>query len=185
MIILGIDPGTARMGYGVIKKDGGKTLFLDAGILKIHPVRSSPPLGPCGARLRAGATSNGVKIQPSPHIFLQIKTGLEKIIKKWKPEIMAIEKVYFSNNQKTAMSVAEARGVAILTGLENGLGIKEYSPNEIKSGLTGYGHADKRGVAKMVNLALGTPKLKVIDDASDALAIAIFAAGALRIEKRQ
>lgn len=159
MIILGIDPGTVRMGYGVIKKSGGKILFLDAGILKI-------------------------KKSDSRHIFLQIKTGLEEIIKKWKPEIMAIERVYFSKNQKTAMSVAEARGIAILTGLENGLGIREYSPNEIKSGLTGYGHADKRGVAKMVNLALGTPNLKIIDDASDALAIAIFAAGALRIEKR-
>ncbi len=159
MIILGIDPGTARMGYGVIKKEGGKTLFLDAGILKI-------------------------KKTDSRHIFLQIKIGLEEIIKKWKPEIMAIEKVYFSNNQKTAMSVAEARGVAILTGLEDGLEIKEYSPNEIKSGLTGYGHADKQGVAKMVNLALGTPKLKIIDDASDALAIAIFAAGVLRLERR-
>ncbi|MDO8664683.1 MAG: crossover junction endodeoxyribonuclease RuvC [Candidatus Liptonbacteria bacterium] len=184
MIILGIDPGTARMGYGIIKKEGGKTLFLDAGILKIHPVRSSPPLGPYGARSCAGATSNGVKNQNSQHIFLQIKIGLEEVIKKWKPEIMAIEKIYFSKNQKTAMSVAEARGVAILTGLENGLEIREYSPNEIKAGLTGYGHADKRGVAKMVNLALGTPKLKIIDDASDALAIAIFAADALRIEER-
>ncbi len=159
MIILGIDPGTARMGYGIIKKEGGKTLFLDAGILRTHE-------------------ADGV------HILIQIKLGLEEIIKKWKPEIMAIEKVYFSKNQKTAMSVAEARGVAILTGLENGLEIREYSPNEIKSGLTGYGHADKRGVAKMVNLALGTPKLKIIDDASDALAIAIFAAGAIRIEAK-
>ena len=159
MIILGIDPGTARMGYGVIKKDGGKTLFLAAGILKI-------------------------KKADNRHIFLQIKIGLEEIIKKWKPEIMAIEKVYFSKNQKTVMSVAEARGVAILTGLEDDLEIKEYSPNEVKSGLTGYGHADKKGVAKMVNLALGTPNLKIIDDASDALAIAIFAAGAMRMEKR-
>lgn len=159
MVILGIDPGTARMGYGVIKKEGGKVFFLDAGILK-------------------------VKKSEGRHIFLQIKTGLEEIIGKWKPEIMAVEKVYFAKNQKTAMSVAEARGVAIMTGLEAGTEIKEYSPNEIKSGLTGYGHADKRGVAKMVNLALGTPKLKIIDDASDALAIAIFAAGALRIERR-
>lgn len=156
MIILGIDPGTARMGYGVIKKDGGKISFLDAGIIRIRKADDA-------------------------HILLQIRTGLEEIIKKWKPEIMAVEKVYFSKNQKTAMSVAEARGVAILTGLENSLAVIEYSPNEVKSGLTGYGHADKRGVAKMVNLALGTPKLKVMDDASDALAIAIFAAGAQRL----
>ena len=158
MIILGIDPGTARVGYGVIKKEGGKVLFLDAGILR-------------------------VKKLDSLHIFIQIKIALEKIIKKWKPEILAVEKVYFSKNQKTAMSVAEARGVIILTGLDSGLKIKEYSPNEIKAGITGYGHADKQGVAKMVNLALGTPHLKIIDDASDALAIAIFAAGAMKIER--
>lgn len=156
MIILGIDPGTARMGYGVIKKEKGRLVFLDADIIKIRK-------------------------SDEAHIFLQIKTELEKIIRKWEPEIMAVEKVYFSKNQKTAMSVAEARGVAILTGLESGLKIKEYSPNEIKSGLTGYGHADKRGVAKMVNLALSTPNLKIIDDASDALAIAIFASDAMKI----
>jgi len=160
MIILGIDPGTARVGYGVIKKEGGKVLFLDAGILKI-------------------------KKQEGQHIFLQIKIGLEQIIKKWRPEILAVEKVYFSKNQKTAMSVAEARGVIILTGLEAGLKVKEFSPNEVKAGITGYGHADKQGVAKMVNLALETPRLKVIDDASDALAIAIFAAGAMKLEYRK
>ena len=96
-----------------------------------------------------------------------------------------MEKVYFSKNQKTAMSVAEARGVIILTGLEAGLKVKEFSPNEVKAGITGYGHADKQGVAKMVNLALETPRLKVIDDASDALAIAIFAAGAMKLEYRK
>ena len=93
---------------------------------------------------------------------------------------MGVERVYFSKNQKTAMSVAEARGVILLAGLEAGIEIKECSPNEVKSGLTGYGLADKRGVAKMVNLALGTPNLKIIDDASDALAIAIFASGSLK-----
>lgn len=159
MTIIGIDPGTTRMGYGVIKKEGGRFVFLDAGIVKIKK---------SGGR----------------HVFLQIKNGLEDVIKKWRPEIFAVEKVFFAQNQKTAMFVAEARGVAILVGLEAGLEIKEYSPNEIKSGLTGYGHADKRGVAKMVNLTLGTPHMKIIDDASDALAIAIFAAGALKIERR-
>lgn len=155
MIILGIDPGTARVGYGVIKKESGKIFFLDAGILKI-------------------------KKSAEKHFLFQIKTEAASLIKKWKPEILAVEKVYFSKNQKTAMSVAEARGVIFLTGIEAGLETREYSPNEVKAGITGYGHADKRGVAKMVNLALGTPGLKIIDDASDALAIAIFAAQDLR-----
>ena len=155
MIILGIDPGTARIGYGVIKKEYGKISFLDAGILKI-------------------------KAGENQHALLQIKNELGLLLKKWKPGLMGVEKVYFSKNQKTAMSVAEARGVILLAGLEAGIEIKECSPNEVKSGLTGYGLADKRGVAKMVNLALGTPNLKIIDDASDALAIAIFASGSLK-----
>jgi crossover junction endodeoxyribonuclease RuvC len=155
MIILGIDPGTARIGYGVIKKEYGKISFLDAGILKISSDKSR-------------------------HVLLQIKKELDSLIKKWRPGLMGVEKVYFSKNQKTAMSVAEARGVILLAGLEAGIEVRECSPNEVKSGLTGYGLADKRGVAKMVNLALGTPKLKIIDDASDALAIAIFSAGAFR-----
>ena len=153
MIVIGIDPGTARIGYGVIKKEYGKVSFLDAGILKIGK---------------------------NQHALLQIKKELGSLLKKWKPGLMGVERVYFSKNQKTAMSVAEARGVILLAGLEAGIEIKECSPNEVKSGLTGYGLADKRGVAKMVNLALGTPNLKIIDDASDALAIAIFAAGSLK-----
>lgn len=89
---------------------------------------------------------------------------------------MAVEKIYFSKNRKTAMSVAEARGVILLTGMDAGIEVKECSPNEVKAGVAGYGMADKRGVAKMVALTLGKKDLKVIDDASDALAIAIFAA---------
>ncbi|HUX35655.1 MAG TPA: crossover junction endodeoxyribonuclease RuvC [Candidatus Paceibacterota bacterium] len=159
MIVIGIDPGTARVGYGVIKKECGKISFLDAGILKIIPSKKQ-------------------------YVLLQIKKELDSLFKKWRPEIVGVERVYFSKNQKTAMSVAEARGVIVLAVLEAGIEIKECSPNEVKSGLTGYGHADKRGIAKMVNLALGTPSLKIIDDASDALAIAIFAAGTLRDGKR-
>ncbi|MEK7546952.1 MAG: crossover junction endodeoxyribonuclease RuvC [Patescibacteria group bacterium] len=156
MIVLGIDPGTSRIGYGAIKKERGRMLFLDAGILKI-------------------------KKSESGNTLVQIKKELGSLVKKWKPDVMAVEKIYFSKNRKTAMSVAEARGVIILTGAEAGIEIREYSPNEVKAGLTGYGMADKRGVAKMVNLALDEPRLKVIDDASDALAIAIFAAGSMRI----
>ncbi len=151
MTILGIDPGTSRIGYGVIKKERGALMFLDAGILK-------------------------VKNKNPQHALLEIKNGLASLVKKWRPDVLAVEKLYFSKNQKTAMEVAQARGVILLAGLEARIEIKEYAPNEIKSGVAGYGFADKKAIAKMVNLILRTPRLKIIDDASDALAIAIFAA---------
>lgn len=154
MVILGVDPGTSRIGYGLIKKNPAGISFLDAGILKIK--------------------SDGKKR------LLEIKKGLSSLIKKWRPEMVAVEKIYFSKNQKTGIEVAQARGILMLAGLEAGLETREYSPNEVKLGLTGYGMADKKAVAKMVNLILKTPKLNVIDDASDALAIALFAAQDLR-----
>lgn len=157
MIILGIDPGTRRMGFGVIEKNGSSINLLDAGILEIKSTKDADALG-------------------------EIKTGLEKIISSYKPAILAIEKLYFSKNQKTALQVAEARGVALLAGKENGLKILEFSPNEIKSALTGYGSADKKSVLKMVSLRLKKPDFKIIDDASDALAAAIVASDQLRFE---
>jgi len=150
MIILGIDPGTRRIGYGVIENGGRKEKFLDAGILKI---KSGDDLG----------------------ALQETKTQIGRLIKKHRPRILAIEKLYFMKNQKTAMAVAEARGAIILSAAEKGLDIREYSPNEIKAAITGYGLADKKAVLKMVKLILDEPSLKVIDDASDALAVAILA----------
>lgn len=150
MIVLGIDPGTKRVGYGIIKKEGGELRFVSAGILKV---------GGGG-----------------PAALLEIKNGVSKLIRKFKPEVLAIEKLYFSKNQKTAMGVAEARGIIMLAALEDDLKIEEYSPNEVKAGIAGYGFADKRAVLKMVRLILGELNLKVIDDASDALALAILGA---------
>lgn len=95
---------------------------------------------------------------------------------KHKPDVLAIEKLYFAKNQKTALAVAQARGVILLAGKEHGLRIREYAPNEVKIGVTGYGAADKKAVLKMVRLILKRPDLSVIDDASDALALAILAA---------
>ncbi len=151
MIILGIDPGTVRVGYGLIKKERATLRFVAAGLLKI----------------KSTAKKNNL---------LEIKKTLDSLLRKHQPEIMAVEKLYFAQNQKTAMAVARAAGVIILAGLEAGLKIEEYSPSEIKAGLTGYGLADKAAVAKMVKLSLRLPKLKVIDDVSDALAIAVLAA---------
>ena len=149
MTILGIDPGTARVGYGVVKKEGGKIMLVSAGLLRVK--KKGPPA------------------------LQEIGRGIEDLVEKFKPEKIAVEKLYFAKNQKTALSVAEARGVVLLTALKNNLKIYEYSPNEVKSSITGYGLADKKAVLKMVRLIRGEAELKVIDDASDALALAILA----------
>ena len=149
MIVLGIDPGSRRIGYGLVEKNGSALKFLAAGILKIE-------------------NQNGW------HAMLDVKNELGKIINKFHPETLAIEKLFFAKNRKTALDVAHTRGVIILAALENNLQIKEYAPNEIKAGITGYGMADKKAVLKMVKLFLKQPDMKIIDDASDALAIAIM-----------
>lgn len=147
MIVLGIDPGTHRMGYGLIAKEGGRLSFLDAGILSVE------------------AKSHGEMLK-------EIKREIDKLILKFSPDLLAIERLYFSNNQKTAFSVAEARGIILLSAMERGVKVVEYTPSAVKMGLTGYGAADKQAVFKMVCLTLGMTG-KLIDDASDALALAI------------
>ena len=150
MIILGIDPGSRRIGYGLIQKNLNKLKLLSAGILKI-------------------------KSQNSFEAFGEIKDQMDFLIKKFMPKIMAVEKLYLVRNQKTAMKTAEVRGIIILSATEHRITVKEYSPNEIKAGVTGYGLADKKAVAKMVRAILAEPRLNLIDDATDALAIAILA----------
>ncbi len=152
MIALGIDPGTRRIGYGVVRKNGSEIVFVAAGLLDI---KSSDDI----AALR------------------ETKKETDRLIKKYRPDIIGVEKLYFAKNQKTALAVAQARGVILLSAAEQKAFIKEYAPNEVKAGITGYGFADKKAVLKMVRLILGKRDLAVIDDASDALAIAIIAAG--------
>ncbi|MEK7608550.1 MAG: crossover junction endodeoxyribonuclease RuvC [Patescibacteria group bacterium] len=149
MIILGIDPGTKRMGFGVVKKEGSFLSLLEAGIL------DSPD---------GGAVS-----------LATIKKRLDSLFLSYRPSALAIERLYFSKNQKTAIAVAEARGVAVLAAEERGVPILEYTPTEVKSSLAGYGGADKKAVAKMVRLILGEPTLDLIDDAYDAIALSLVA----------
>ena len=158
MIILGIDPGTQKMGYGLIDSKGGRVLFLKAGVVKVRGRSDSETLP-------------------------DIKQELTRLIHAFKPEVFAIEKLFFVKNQKTGLAVAQARGVAILCATEMSLRIYEFSPNEVKVGLTGYGHADKVSVSKMVKLILNRPELKFADDAMDALAIAIFASQHLALKR--
>jgi crossover junction endodeoxyribonuclease RuvC len=160
MIILGIDPGTRRVGFGVVSKNGPSLRFLDAGLL-------------------------GIKSSNDISALKEIKDGLEKLCSMYNPEFLAVEKLFFSKNQKTALQVAEARGVILLFARENGLKIKEFSPNEVKSALTGYGSADKKAVLKMVGLRLKKQGLKIIDDAADALALAVVASDQLRFDPKK
>lgn len=150
MISLGIDPGTRRIGYGLLECAGTNITFITAGILTI---KSSDDIS----------------------ALQETKRGIDTLIKKHKPDVMGIEKLFFAKNQKTAMAVAQARGVILLSAREHKLSIKEYAPNEMKLGVTGYGFADKKAMLKMVQLILGKPGFKIIDDASDALALAIMA----------
>jgi crossover junction endodeoxyribonuclease RuvC len=150
MTILGIDPGTQRIGYGLVRCEGQRVKLVEAGILAIREKGQ-------------GALS-------------EAKHGVDRLITTFKPGALALEKVFFTKNQKTAMAVAQARGVIMLAALEAGLPVHEYTPSEVKRAVAGHGGADKKAVAKMVRLTLREPTLSVIDDASDALALAILGA---------
>lgn len=149
MRIIGIDPGTGILGFGIIDVDKEKMKLVDAGVI------TTPPRTPLNERLS------------------EIFDGLNQIIGETKPDVMSIEKLYFAQNTTTAMSVSHARGVAILAGQKNNLKIAEYTPLQIKQSVTGYGKADKKQVQEMVRIRLGLNKTPKPDDMADALAAAI------------
>ncbi|HVV66917.1 MAG TPA: crossover junction endodeoxyribonuclease RuvC [Candidatus Saccharimonadales bacterium] len=149
MRILGIDPGTGILGFGVIDSEKGKTQMIDAGVIRT-PVKED----------------DAVRLQT---IFEEITD----IIADTKPEIMAIEKLYFAQNVTTAMTVSQARGVVLLAGQQAGLKIYEYTPLQIKQALTGYGRAEKKQIQEMVRVILKLKDIPKPDDCADALAAAI------------
>ena len=149
MRILGIDPGTGICGFGVIEMVKNKPQLVDAGVI------STPPHTPLPERLE------------------DIYNSLNEIIESTKPDVVSIEKLFFMQNITTGISVAEARGVCMLVAKQNNLPIFEYSPNEIKSAMTGYGHADKKQMQEMVRRTLNLEQAPKPDDAADALAAAI------------
>ncbi len=151
-VYLGIDPGTHRVGYGVIRAENGKFYLIEQGIIKTK--------------------ENGSAIEQLPLIYKKISL----LIKKNSPDEVAVEKLFFSKNQKTAMAVAEARGVILLAAVEKSVKIREFMPNTVKQSISGYGFANKKAMLKMITILLGLKNFKPIDDASDALAIAITAA---------
>lgn len=146
MTILGIDPGYDIVGWGLVKKD---LALVDYGIIKTSPKDNLEDR------------------------FLAIHQGLDSIIKKYSPEKAALEKLFFSNNSKTAMSVAGAIGVIMLTLKLNNIPFSDYTPKQVKQAITGSGSADKEQMQFMVSCILKQKKIQGPDDATDALAIAL------------
>ena len=148
-IILGIDPGLADTGFGLIKKDGSRLTLIDCGSIKTK-----------------AKTPTEVRL-------MEIYQSLGKLIKKYKPDIIAVEKLFFCKNVKTALAVGQARGVIMLVAGQNKLLVEEFTPLQIKLALTGYGQASKKQVEQMVKTILGLKTPLKSDDAADALATAI------------
>ncbi len=155
MIILGIDPGYAILGYGLIKFDRGQFTVLDYGVIETKADRSFPE------RLEI------------------LHRGVTLLIEKYKPDHVAFEELFFNHNAKTAIQVAAGRGVALLAAQQAGLPLYEYTPMQIKMNVTGDGHADKLQVQTMVKLLLKLNKVPKPDDAADALGAAICHASAV------
>ncbi len=165
-IILGIDPGLATTGYGIIIKEGDNFLVVNYGTIDTVPVSPQSPRGDCGGAGFAGRLE-------------KIHNELNKIIKKYKPDVIAVEELFFAKNAKTALLVGQARGVIILTAIQSKAAIHEYTPLQIKQALTGYGRADKNQIQQMVRILLKLKSIPKPDDAADALAVAICCGNSL------
>lgn len=152
MIILGIDPGFARLGFAVLQHTSGNSKVLEAGTFETSPKASIEER------------------------LLAIRKKLLSLMRAFKPDILSIERLFFAGNQKTAISVAEARGVILLTAAERGLKVYEYTPPEVKLAVTGSGKADKKAVQKMILLQLSIREKNLRDDAYDAIALTLTAA---------
>jgi len=149
MIILGIDPGLATVGFGIIKFERQKFATLNYGAI------ITPPKLPIHERLQ------------------MIYDGMQQLIDSYKPTDLVVEELFFNTNQKTIIAVSEARGVILLAGQKNKLYIDEYTPLQVKQSVVGYGRAEKIQVMTMVKNILNLEKIPKPDDAADALALAI------------
>jgi crossover junction endodeoxyribonuclease RuvC len=157
MRILGIDPGTGILGFGVIEIDSRNKVHLtDAGVIRT-PVHEDTSVR-----------------------LLTIYDELTSIIKELKPQLMSVEKLFFAQNVTTAMTVSQARGVVLLCGQQHKMRLHEYTPLQIKMALTGYGRADKKQMQEMVRVILGLKEVPKPDDCADALAAALCCAQSVR-----
>jgi crossover junction endodeoxyribonuclease RuvC len=149
VLVLGIDPGTAITGYGLVREDQAGLALVDYGVV-------TTPAG-----------------QPLPDRLQTIYQGLQEVVARYQPRIAAVEELFFSRNARTALSVGHARGVTLLALADAGLSIHEYKPLEIKQAVAGYGGADKRQVQEMVRMLLDLDHVPKPDDAADAVAVAV------------
>lgn len=159
MIVLGIDPGLATMGWGVLKSERGRFETIDYGVV----------LTP--------------KTETLPVRLAMLEEGVKKLVDKYTPDEIALEELFFNNNVTTAINVAQARGVILLTCVKHCAGLYEYTPLQIKQALTGYGKAEKRQIQEMTKTFLNLNKIPKPDDAADALAIALTHSHTNRLNK--
>lgn len=159
MTILGIDPGLATMGWGAISYDGVKPQILDYGALITPPD------------------------MPMPQRLMSLYDGVEELCRRFDPDDIAMEELFFCKNVTTAIAVGEARGAAMVAMRKHTNNLFEYTPMQIKQAVTGYGKADKKQVQQMVKLLLNLPEIPRPDDAADGLAIAITHAHSMRMRQ--
>ncbi len=156
MIILGVDPGSRLLGYGLVEKTGNRIRVVDHGTIQLyHKEYKDIPVD-----------------ETTPSRLKEIHIKLSEVIQQYRPQVMAVEKVFFAKNAVSALKLGQARGVVLLTAAVHDLEIHEYSVTEVKSVITGHGRADKEQVAKMLTLMLGAQDFATAD-ASDALALAV------------
>ncbi|MDR1439037.1 MAG: crossover junction endodeoxyribonuclease RuvC [Clostridiales bacterium] len=149
MIIVGVDPGFAIVGYGAVKYEGSKFTTLGYGSITTSPAT------------------------PFPERLLKIHESLSEELARYRPDSVAVEQLYFNNNAKTAIMVAQGRGAALLAAARLRIPIAEYTPLQVKMAVTGYGRGDKGQVQQMVKTILGLAETPKPDDVADALAVAI------------
>jgi crossover junction endodeoxyribonuclease RuvC len=147
-ITLGIDPGTARTGYGLVE-GVGDLRCLDYGVIETKPGR------------------------PMPQRLELLFDELSRLIGRYRPDVVAVEELFFARNVTTALAVGQARGIVLLAAARHGVPVVEYKPAEVKQAVVGYGRAEKAQVQEMVRLALGLERAPSPDDAADALAVAL------------
>jgi crossover junction endodeoxyribonuclease RuvC len=156
VIVLGIDPGTAALGYGIVERTGARLRLVDAGCLQTPASWSLPQR------------------------LLAIHQLVADQIELHRPDLVAVERLFFSKNAQTAFAVGQARGVVLLAAAEAEVPVREATPNEVKTAVTGYGAADKEQVGRMVAVLLDLEAPPTPDDAADAVAVAIWAANSER-----
>ncbi|QQG42689.1 MAG: crossover junction endodeoxyribonuclease RuvC [Candidatus Giovannonibacteria bacterium] len=149
MKILGIDPGIERLGWGLLEKNADGIRRIDSGVKKT------------------------LKTRKESERLWEIFEFLDKLIKTTKPDALSTEKLFFAKNVKTALIIGEVRGVILAVAQKHGLPVSEFTPSEVKMAVCGYGRASKESVASMLAISINLPKIKLLDDETDALAIAL------------